>query len=69
MDSSDITLAIRCPGCGKTGMATWRERRNGGPAIRCDIVALSDGFAQNGRDRVSGDTQIVCDGCGAVVPG
>jgi hypothetical protein len=63
-----IPIAIRCPGCGKAGVATWRENRDS-KVIRCDIVQLSDGFRTNGRDGDSGDTQIVCETCGAVVPG
>lgn len=67
MTGPDIAIAIRCPACHKTGVATWRERRNGGRDIRCDIVQLSDGFLQ--KDGDGNDARIVCAQCGMVVPG
>lgn len=63
----DISMAIRCRRCGKAGIAIWRERQDSDP-INCDAVKLSDGFRPNGRDDASGDTQIICEQCGAIVP-
>ena len=69
MADPGISLAIVCPSCGRTGMVTWRENRNGSTPVACHVVRLSDGFRVNGRDTDSGDTQVVCEGCGSVVPG
>jgi hypothetical protein len=69
MPHGEIRIAIVCHGCGQAGTATWCEHQNDSPRITCDIVRLSGGFRANGRDGVSGDTQIVCTACDAVVPG
>lgn len=68
MAVSEFSLAIQCPGCGRAGIAVWRENLSDTNRISGEIVRLSEGFAANGRDMTSGDSQIIC-ACGMTIPG
>lgn len=68
MAAWEFSLAIQCPGCGRTGIAVWRENRSETTRISCEIVRLSEGFSDGGADVTGGESQIIC-ACGTTVPG
>jgi hypothetical protein len=63
-----FSVAVKCAACGQVGSILWEENAfpsPGGP--RRTLVLASGGFHANDVRGASGDPQIVCDHCNAIL--
>lgn len=63
-----FTVAVKCATCGQAGSVIWEENAlpsPGGPDRR--LVLVSGGFHAGETRGLSGDPQIVCNNCDAVL--
>lgn len=66
----EFAVAIRCPKCGHHGKSIWEETDGAncqhGPQRLLKFV--SAGFSSENAQTQSGDPEIICDRCEAVLP-
>lgn len=62
-------VKIKCPKCGQTGSALWEENNEISPrGPMSSLESLSDGFHQRIKNASTHLPEVVCSGCGTVLP-
>ena len=65
---STFTVEVKCSACGQAGSVTWEENALPSPSgPRRILVRMSGGFHASETRGLSGDPQIVCNNCNAIL--